>query len=331
MKNFLKKYFLPHTGNDYRPHLFRGAGLIGTFCLIIIIFAFSTLGSIVIRRTDLTALVLPKVLVDYANSDRKSENFNNLAISPVLEKAAQLKADDMASKSYFAHQSPEGHSPWYWFLQVGYDFSFAGENLAVNFVDSTDVNTAWMNSPSHKENIMNSNFTEIGVATSEGNYGGRKTIFVVQLFGRPALHQSVEISPVVKANTVVNVLNKNASKVLGTTSLVTTKASSSVLGASGENNLYIAVEKVSASKSNITTSANYSNFLEKIFSSPRKILSVLYFIISIIIIVGLALVVAVEIKRQNPLHILFALTLLILMIVLLYVYQSLIFGQLLIL
>ncbi len=62
-----------------------------------------------------------------------------LAVNPVLERAAQAKADDMAAKSYFSHNSPDGVTPWFWLNQAGYVFTYAGENLAANFSDSIDV------------------------------------------------------------------------------------------------------------------------------------------------------------------------------------------------
>jgi len=113
-------------------------------------------------------------------------NVSELKVSPILEKAAQMKADDMASKSYFAHNTPDGKTPWYWLEQAGYRYIYAGENLAVNFENSEDVETAWMNSPGHFLNIMNPKYTEIGIATSTGIYKGREAVFVVQMFGKPS-------------------------------------------------------------------------------------------------------------------------------------------------
>src|SRR3989344_4740191 len=97
----------------------------------------------------------------------------------------------MASKGYFAHVSPEGQSPWYWLKQAGYSFSYAGENLAVDFSDSADVSRAWLDSPGHRANILNKNFLETGVAISKGMYQGRETTFVVQFFGRQALTKTL--------------------------------------------------------------------------------------------------------------------------------------------
>ena len=75
----------------------------------------------------------------------------------------------MAQKGYFAHVSPEGLTPWYWLGEVGYTFSHAGENLAVNFAEPEEVVDAWMNSLAHRTNILNGNFQEIGIAISHNS------------------------------------------------------------------------------------------------------------------------------------------------------------------
>jgi uncharacterized protein YkwD len=125
------------------------------------------------------------VLVNLTNRDRVSNNITELTVNPLLEKAAQMKADDMADKGYFAHNTPDGKTPWYWLDQAGYRYKYAGENLAVNFENSEDVQTAWMNSKGHFLNIINPKYTEIGIATSTGIYKGREAVFVVQMFGTP--------------------------------------------------------------------------------------------------------------------------------------------------
>jgi len=113
----------------------------------------------------------------------------------------------MANNEYFAHYSPDGVSPWFWFGRANYNFVHAGENLAIHFTDSGDVVEAWMESPTHRANIMNGNYTEIGVGTAEGTYEGYSTVYVVQLFGTPAAAAPIAQAPepeeevVVAANT----------------------------------------------------------------------------------------------------------------------------------
>ena len=185
MKNWLKHFFIAHEGNDYKPHFFREEAFQAVLGVLFLLFFMSAAGSFVVRSTSMLGSVYSSLLVDLTNKDRSEAGYPELTVNPLLEQAAQLKADDMVEKSYFAHTSPEGVTPWFWFKQAGYNFRYAGENLAVGFEDSTDVNEGWLNSPSHKANIVNSHFTEIGIATKEGMYNGKKTTFVVQLFGSP--------------------------------------------------------------------------------------------------------------------------------------------------
>lgn len=141
-----------------------------------------------LRETTLDSIsaIYGSVLVKLTNQERVAANVAELTVNPLLEKAAQMKADDMAAKGYFAHNTPDGNTPWYWFEQAGYKYKYAGENLAVNFTNSEDVETAWVNSRGHFLNIINPKYTEIGIATSTGIYKGREAVFVVQMFGAPA-------------------------------------------------------------------------------------------------------------------------------------------------
>ena len=190
-KHLARKFvhcFVPHKRNDYKPAFLRAGAVSVTAALIIFLFcSASTIDRVLITsNSPQVAAVVAAALVDLANADRTNDGLTTLSIDPTLQKAAQMKADDMASKSYFAHNSPDGHDPWYWFTQAGYSFSYAGENLAVYFSDSSDVNTAWMNSTEHRANILNPNFTAIGIATAQGIYQGQQTVFVVQEFGTPS-------------------------------------------------------------------------------------------------------------------------------------------------
>lgn len=134
---------------------------------------------------SLSGLVINSIVVEDTNQERQSLGLGELKSNEALRKAAQAKADDMAKNGYFAHQSPDGKTPWYWIDQTGYTYRAAGENLAVNFDYSRDVVNAWMNSPTHKANIVKSKYQDIGIGIAEGFYQGRPTVFVVQLFGTP--------------------------------------------------------------------------------------------------------------------------------------------------
>src|SRR3989338_8676887 len=186
MLQWLKKHFIPHEDNNHYPHLLRNEALVFFLALIIVAEGLFLFSAIPIIPSSLFSLIAPGVLVQDANESRQTEGLGTLTTNPLLEQAAAMKANDMAAKGYFAHTSPEGLTPWHWLKQAGYNYASAGENLAVYFIDSRDVHTAWMNSPGHRANIVNGSYTEIGIATATGIYQGGETTFVVQYFGLPA-------------------------------------------------------------------------------------------------------------------------------------------------
>lgn len=183
--NTVKKRGLPHIRVVRVPETLMNRGWFAVLSFLIFFCFLSTAAwqTRVLPSGMMQAAVLPAVLVDQTNEERVRVGETGLRVSPLLTEAAQAKADDMATKGYFAHTSPTGVSPWYWFDQVNYQYAYAGENLAVNFSDSRRVTDAWMNSLLHRQNILNTNFTEIGIATATGVYKGREAVFVVQLFG----------------------------------------------------------------------------------------------------------------------------------------------------
>jgi hypothetical protein len=181
-------HFIPHEGNDYRPHLLQKAAFFGLFGMVVLSFTIANFQALLWQSSHwLVGAVLPAVVIDLTNEQRKENNLATLVHNPVLDAAANLKAQDMAKGSYFSHNSPTGVTPWHWFDEAGYTYVYAGENLAVFFTDSSAVVDAWMKSPTHRANIVGSHYTEIGVGTAKGKYNGYDTVFVVQLFGAPAL------------------------------------------------------------------------------------------------------------------------------------------------
>jgi hypothetical protein len=185
LKQF-KNLFIPHKGNNYRPDFLERISVGIMLVLILLSFSMANLQALLWISSDwLVSTILPAVIVDLTNEERDTESLVPLTRNAILDRAATLKAEDMAQNEYFAHYSPTGVSPWYWFDQVEYNYLHAGENLAVHFTESNEVVEAWMDSPTHRANIMNGQYAEIGVGTARGEYKGRPTIYVVQLFGTP--------------------------------------------------------------------------------------------------------------------------------------------------
>ena len=223
------------------------------------------------------ANIVSGVLVDMANTERSFSSLKKLETSPLLENAARLKAKDMAEKGYFAHTSPAGVTPWYWFQRVGYKFTYAGENLGVNFTDSSVLHQAWLNSASHRKNIISGRFTQIGIGTAEGTYKGKNAVFVVQLFG--ALKDAVakdgqSSTPQSDHNKIVN--EKPA---VVSTDVLGEAIQTEVIE---ESDLFVAAKDVALVEEGIPPVENdfemrYSVFLAKTLTTP-KILNALFVI-----------------------------------------------------
>lgn len=110
-----------------------------------------------------------------------------LSENAALDEIARLRLDDMFRKQYFAHVAPDGGGAETVAGTVGYDYIAIGENLALgHFAGDKGVVAGWMNSPGHRANILNTRFSQIGVAAREGMFKGENTWIAVQIFGRPA-------------------------------------------------------------------------------------------------------------------------------------------------
>ncbi len=292
------------------------AGL-GALAVIVLVFVASTLAGLMIRNGE-GAAVITAIIEDLTNTDRRANNVGELKVSPTLTAIAQAKANDMAEKSYFAHTSPEGKSPWYWFKQGGYVFNYAGENLAVDFSDSADVERAWMNSPTHRSNILNTKFTEIGVATAVGTLDGRQTTFVVQEFGTPAhanelqdLGTPTEITKTAKPTDIAIATQTKPKPVSSVKPVATTsptiaaseptEASSSVLGSSAEGLVQTGAH------------SGIMSLWDVFAASPRTTLRTAYYLFGILILIALIIETGIEIRRHHLKHVALVIGLLVVM------------------
>ncbi len=211
-RRIFKKYFIAHEANDHHPHIFRTRAV-----LVFLVSILAIEGGLFlytrrpIEMNSQQAAVIANKLIAYTNEERVSENLLPLTRNSKLDIAAQKKAQDMIAKGYFAHFSPEGISPWHWINEAGYRYVTAGENLAIDFIDSKDVVNAWMNSPGHRRNIMKQKYTDIGMAVADGMFENRRTTFVVQYFATPAI--SVSTNDDESISTIVTVPVESTSSV----------------------------------------------------------------------------------------------------------------------
>ncbi len=331
---FVRKYLIPNEDNEYKPHLLRKTGLAFITAFAVAIFALGAFQTLVFHTTSFLSAVFPQVLVDLANQNRTDNQLATLTVSPTLEAIAQAKANDMATKSYFAHTNPDGKQFWVWFKESGYNYAYAGENLAVNFSDSAEVDTAWMNSPAHRANLLSGKFTEVGIATANGFYNGRPTIFVAQEFGRPmSSAQVVKIAP--KKVPKLTVATSTQTALSGTST--STPTTTSVLGEEvqaprvlAESTTFVAVQNTQnpelISDSAPSSAPEKTNRVATLATEPKSFGN-LYLALAAVLVLALALCIGVEVNRQHPKNVIAGMLLLFLILILFYLYQTVLFGQ----
>ncbi len=125
-------------------------------------------------------------IIRYTNNERKKAGLEPLSPQKKLSASALKKANDMLDRQYFEHTSLDGKIAVDLVKEKGYIFQIVGENLALgDFGSDKRLVDAWMNSPTHRENILNAKFTELGIGIVKGDYKGSTVWLAVQHFGKP--------------------------------------------------------------------------------------------------------------------------------------------------
>jgi len=178
---------IPRPENNYEPLALRRRSLALLTALLIVskLAALAVLG-LMPHSAELSVITTARIL-QLTNQERVQRGLPALTVNPQLAEAAQRKAQDMLEHDYFAHISPTGVTPWFWMAQTDYHYRVAGENLAIDFTQAEDVVRAWLNSPSHRENLLENRYTETGVAVLTGQFEGGTSTVVVHMFGEPAV------------------------------------------------------------------------------------------------------------------------------------------------
>lgn len=183
----LKDHFLPHAGNGHVPHALRHRALFGYGLIAVIIKVLTIVVPIALPSAWSSASSVTSAnVISLTNETRANLGLPELKASEPLALAAQEKAEDMIEQGYFAHVSPSGLTGFAIIQAVGYRYREAGENLAIHFDSAEGVTEGWLASASHKANIVNPRYTEIGVGVAQGTYEGHPTTMVVQLLAEPA-------------------------------------------------------------------------------------------------------------------------------------------------
>ena len=122
-----------------------------------------------------------KEVYDLINKQRAQNGLSPLKENSELQRVARIKAQDMVNNNYFSHTSPTYGSPFDMMKSFKISYNTAGENIAGNSSNSSAV-TAWMNSPGHRANILNSSFNQTGIGVVTGSKYGK--IYVQMFIGK---------------------------------------------------------------------------------------------------------------------------------------------------
>ena len=219
-----KKIFIPIKENNYTPYVLK-RGAVTIYALVLLIFNIATAD---IAALQASASVEAQSLVNLHNQERSEHNLGELKLNSKLTASAQKKAQAMMDKDCWDHYCPDGKSPWDFFDEVGYDYVYAGENLAEGFSDNDKVFTAWMNSKTHRDNILRPEFDEIGIAIVYGEFQDiENNAVIVVHFGSREIKTNVEsdLTPIdnsleepfnIKEPNDGQILNNNTPNISGT-------------------------------------------------------------------------------------------------------------------
>lgn len=127
----------------------------------------------------------PDNLLNLVNQDRAVQGLKAFKMNSGLTRAAYQKAEHMLKNSYFSHTSPRGLTPWDFIKEQNFQYSFAGENLAMNYTSSYELQKDFLESPSHRENLLSPLYSDVGIAVVEGKFQGQGVTITVELFASP--------------------------------------------------------------------------------------------------------------------------------------------------
>lgn len=295
-KRLLAHYFIPGTHNAHRPRILHRPWLLFFLAVILATEGF-LVSSLIARQSDqqFLAAVVPAEIIALTNTERTANEVGQLTGDALLDRAAQAKANDMATNGYFSHVGPDGKTPWQWISAAGYQYQYAGENLAVRFINSTDVINAWMMSPTHRANMVKPVYTQIGVGVAEGMYQGQPATYVVQYFGTPkgsAAAALASVQPVAASVAPAPVVH--SAKIAAQTS-----AAPKVEGAAtGAPTAVTAGSPVQAAQPSSLTQSLVRQ-LVRAFSNPQQSSNIILGFIAVLLLVALSFTFFTHVQIQH--------------------------------
>lgn len=195
----LAHLFVPRVSNNHKAKILHSSSLL---LIVFGILIFQLTLQITSHKSGqvlgYAANISPSEVERLTNVQREQNGLGDLTDNSELDAGALAKGQNMLKEQYWAHVAPDGTQPWAFFVAQGYSYQYAGENLARDFPDAQSAVTAWMNSPTHRENMLSPNYKDIGIGVVEGNLNGVDTTIIVQFFGTK-LGDALPVQPVAAA------------------------------------------------------------------------------------------------------------------------------------
>jgi len=154
---------------------------------------FIMLGIFLLPNFALASEITEENIISLTNTERAKNNLNELKTNTSLTKAAYEKGKYIFDTQIFAHNINDIKFS-NWVKDAEYEYSYVGENLAIDFATSEGAFSAWLDSPTHKKNILNEYYDEIGVAVLRGNFENNDTTLIVQIFATPLENYAINFS-----------------------------------------------------------------------------------------------------------------------------------------
>lgn len=175
--------FIASEENNYRPPILSYKAFI-IYGLILLLLRL-ILGTLPAEG----AAVETNTLMNLINQERDKRNLTTLSVHQSLLRAAYEKSQDMIDRDYFSHIDPDGNYVWGKITSAGYTpYKILGENLAIDFSTSEGMIKAWIDSPTHRANLLHPEFVDQGLSALFGDYQDRYTNLTTSLFGTLATY-----------------------------------------------------------------------------------------------------------------------------------------------
>lgn len=211
IKDKVKDFIIPHNGNNYQPQILHPQRVVfytvTAVFMKILLLVFVLLLPIDAWLTPDMAEYQGKQLFILTNQYRQAKGLSPFKENDKLKKAADKKIKDMVNNQYFDHVSPQKQSLSDWLGLEGYQYEVAGENLAVGFQSAQEIFKNWLASPTHLANIIDPDFTEMGIEVDNGTINGSDTTLAVQIVASDKNEAQASKLPVLASSQHVNKIN----------------------------------------------------------------------------------------------------------------------------